>query len=62
MDIQALEAMIERALDQKLQPIAKMLAETRAQNVTLQDIIGGIGYILGLMGIALYFKSRPTDQ
>jgi nickel transport protein len=62
VDMQALQELIEAALDQKLRPVLKKLTEAQARQVTLQDIIGGIGYILGLMGIAMYFKSRRRDR
>jgi len=50
---------VEEAMDKKLGPIKRMLAEGRNQGPSLQDILGGIGYILGLAGIIAYFKSSP---
>ncbi len=50
---------IEAALDEKLKPLIREVAklrENRGPGVT--EIIGGIGYILGIMGIAAYMKSR----
>jgi nickel transport protein len=35
-----------------------MLAETRQSGPGFRDIVGGIGYILGLVGIAAYVHSR----
>ncbi len=55
---EALEAVIESALDKKLKPIVRMLAESRQTGPTMRDIFGGIGYILGLVGIAAYVHSR----
>jgi len=55
---EAIQAAVEKALDKKIKPILKMLAENRNRGPTLKDIIGGIGYILGLMGIAAYFHYR----
>jgi hypothetical protein len=34
-----------------------MLAQMHHSGPTLSDIFGGIGYILGLMGIAMYVYS-----
>ena len=49
---------LEKALDKKLKPVMKMLAECREQGPTANDIFGGIGYIFGLAGIAAYFHYR----
>jgi len=50
---------IEKALDKKLAPVMKMLAEMHEQKVRLTDVLGGIGYIIGLVGVAAYFKRKP---
>jgi nickel transport protein len=55
---QELEAIIDAALDRKLKPVTRMLAEIRQEGPTARDIFSGIGYILGLMGIAAYVHSR----
>jgi nickel transport protein len=49
---------VEDSLDKKLRPILRMISESRNTKPSLTEIIGGIGYIFGLMGIALYFKNR----
>jgi nickel transport protein len=61
VDMQALQEMLEKTLDQKLRPVLNKLTVAQTRKVSLQDIIGGIGYILGLMGIAMYFKSRQGN-
>jgi nickel transport protein len=53
-----IEKALEKALDKKLAPIMRTLAEMREQKVRLTDVLGGLGYILGLVGIAAYFKRR----
>jgi len=53
-----IEAIVEKALDKKMKPVLKMLAESRATGPGISDILGGIGYIIGLVGIAAYFHSR----
>jgi nickel transport protein len=50
---------IEKALDKKLAPVMRMLAEMQEQKVRLTDVLGGIGYIIGLVGVAAYFKRKP---
>jgi nickel transport protein len=54
-----IEQAIEKALDKKLAPVLRMLAEMREQKVGLTDVLGGIGYIIGLVGVAAYFKRKP---
>lgn len=51
---------IQEALELKLSPIRKEIAAQSASGPTLTEIIGGIGWIIGLVGIALYFKSRKA--
>ena len=53
-----LEAIIESVVDRKLKPITGMLTEMRQDGPSLRDIFAGIGYILGLVGIAAYVHSR----
>ncbi len=53
-----LSQIIESVLDKKLGPIKRSLAEQQEKKTSLQDILGGIGYILGLAGIAAYLKSQ----
>jgi len=57
----ALQVAIEKALDKKLKPIMKLLAESTQKGPSLSEILGGIGYIIGLVGIAAYFKSRRKE-
>jgi nickel transport protein len=54
-----LERIINNSLDVKLAPIKHMLAEQFNPSPGLGEIIGGIGWIFGLAGVAAYFKRRP---
>jgi nickel transport protein len=56
-----IEAVVEKALDKKLKPVLKMLAESAENGPTIRDIIGGIGYIIGLVGMAAYLRYRKRD-
>jgi len=49
---------MENALDKKLKPVIKMLADAQQTGPSMRDVFGGIGYILGLVGLAAYFQSR----
>ncbi len=59
-NIAELEAIIDRVTDKKLQPVMRMLASLseRMERPDITEIIGGIGYIFGILGIILYFKSK----
>lgn len=57
-----LQRIINRALDEKLAPIKRMMAQDRNKGPTLQDILGGIGYIFGLTGIAAYVSARKKRE
>ncbi len=51
-------AIVNAALDAKLGPIRRDLAAQVNAGPGLRDIIGGIGWILGLAGMGLYFRGR----
>lgn len=53
-----LEALIGRIMDAKLAPIKQSLARQADSGPNLRDIIGGIGWILGLLGLATYLRYR----
>ena len=57
-----IEQTLERALDKKLSPMLRMLAESRDQGPKLSDVLGGIGYIIGLVGLAAYFKGKSKGS
>ncbi|MFB0526917.1 MAG: hypothetical protein ACETVO_05560 [bacterium] len=58
-----LQLLMERVVEEKTAPIMKKLLriEEQMQKPSLQDIIGGLGYILGLMGIVIYFKYKKKS-
>ena len=53
-----LETIIDSVLDEKLKPIHRKLSDMQQEGPTAKDIFAGIGYILGLVGIAAYVQSR----
>lgn len=53
-----IEAIVNSALDKKLQPLTHMLEKAYQRGPGFTEIIGGIGYIFGLVGIALYVANR----
>jgi nickel transport protein len=51
--------MLRKTLASELAPVKRELARIREERSgRFRDILGGIGYIVGLAGLALYFKSR----
>ncbi len=57
-----IKALVEQALDARLKPIKHELAAIRKEkSIGITEIIGGIGYIFGLMGLVMYFRSRGKD-
>jgi nickel transport protein len=61
VDLTQMESIIDKALDRKLTPLIKLIRESRKEGPTLSEVIGGIGYIFGLMGVAMYFMSRKKS-
>lgn len=51
------EAVVNAALDAKLAPIKRAVLEKSGPGVI--EIVGGIGWIFGLVGVVAYFRSRP---
>ncbi len=64
LDQEQLLLAVEQALDRKLKPVIQMLSDERQQGPSLNEILGGIGYIIGLVGLGAYIharKTRPRD-
>lgn len=57
-DAAGLRAAIEAALEAKLGPVRRDLAALRVRGPGLAEIVGGMGWLVGLAGLALYFKGR----
>jgi len=56
------EAAFEEMLDRKLKPMMRHIAESSQTHTSLRDILGGIGYIIGLMGLVAYMRSRQKEK
>jgi nickel transport protein len=57
-----IQTIIDDALDRKLAPILDNMARTVDQGPGLTEIIGGIGYIIGLVGVALVVTNRRKKE
>lgn len=53
-----LEQIVSEALSRQLAPLSRDLATLREPGPQLRDIVGGLGWIMGLAGCYLYFRSR----
>ena len=56
-----MEALFEKVLDEKLRPIQRKLSALEKRGPSITEILGGIGYIMGLMGVAIYFSHRKRS-
>ncbi len=53
--------MIKKAVLDANIPLVKSLEEAQ-QKASLSDIIGGIGFIFGILGVVLYFQTRKQSK
>ncbi|MEW6162514.1 MAG: hypothetical protein AB1606_04280 [Nitrospirota bacterium] len=55
-----IEAIVESVIDRKLKPMENMLVKLQESSGKpgITEIIGGIGYIIGILGILAYFKAK----
>ena len=61
VDLKEIQSIIEDTLDEKLKPIIREMGEikkSQEDKISPTEIIGGIGYIIGIFGIIAYFLSR----
>lgn len=59
MDMRQLRAIIEETIDLRLKPIYRSLADAkRREGPSLTNVIGGVGFIIGIMGLILYVRSH----
>ena len=58
VDRDEIRRIVEQTLDRKLKPVMDLLVEARDTGPSLRDILGGTGYILGLMRLAAYLHFR----
>jgi nickel transport protein len=53
----AIEQAVEKAVSRRIRPLQEQI-ERLEEKRRVQDILGGVGYILGLAGIAFYLLAR----
>ena len=57
-EMEQIRTVVEEALDEKLKPIMRLLVKRQNEGISFVQVMGGIGFIFGIMGIILYFRSR----
>lgn len=57
-----LALLVEQIVVKELAPIKRTLAENKEKKIDLQSILGGLGYIFGLAGIAFYYKGKKNGD
>jgi len=66
MDEATLTRIVTQAVDQSVEsrmaPVKRMLLESAEKGPSATEIIGGIGYIFGLFGIAAFVASRRKER
>ena len=58
LDEARLRAVIGQELDSRLAPIRRALAEQKERGPELRDIIGGVGWLIGIAGIILAMRRK----
>jgi nickel transport protein len=62
IDSEQLKKIIDTSIDEKLKPIKRLLIKSQQKEVSFTEVIAGIGYIFGIMGIFFYFLSKRKDS
>jgi len=53
-----LKTIVHQEVARAIQPLMRAIAKQEAKRISFSDIIGGIGWIIGLMGIWMILKTR----
>ncbi len=63
MDPAELSRIVEAAVEKKLRPIVRQLATAEQhRGIDIRDILSGLGYILGLVGLGTYMGCRRRKR
>jgi nickel transport protein len=62
IDQQALEAALDKSLERHLAPLKEMLTDLTIHRTSFTDILGGLGYIMGIFGLLAYFMSKKQPK
>jgi nickel transport protein len=59
---QQLRRIVAEEISKGLSPVRKTLAENQEHKPSLHDLLGGIGWIIGLVGITAWAQSRKNHK
>jgi nickel transport protein len=63
VDSKEIESIVDRVVTERLRPVTRLIAKSQDKaSVSATEIFGGIGYIMGLMGIATYVRYRKGGR
>jgi nickel transport protein len=62
IDEATLTRIVEQAVDSRMAPVKRMLQESAEKGTSPTEVAGGIGYIVGLFGIAAFVASKRKDH
>ncbi len=58
-DLEAIQQIVDESVGKKIRPVIRDIAELKQpKEAGFKEIIGGVGYIFGVVGVALYFLSK----
>lgn len=58
---QDLERIVRKAVSQQVKPLQRELRAYK-EKVFFRDILGGLGFIFGMVGVAMYFAAKRKEQ
>ncbi len=61
VDTTLLKRIVEEAVEAKIHPLIRMIAEEKRERIGFNEVIGGIGYIIGIIGIVAFFMKRKRN-
>jgi nickel transport protein len=58
-----IESIVDRVITERLRPVTRLIAKSQDKaGVSPTEVFGGIGYIMGFMGIAMYVRYRKGGK
>ena len=57
-DRESLRALVSQEMDKKIAPLLQEIRALKEDRPSVTEIAGGIGYVIGIMGLIMYFKAR----
>ena len=62
MTAREIEAIVSRQLELKIKPLVRMVVASQEKRPSMSEILGGIGYIIGLVGLGAYMRYRKDRR